>query len=303
METQLTVIIVNYNSSHHLKKCLESFKSRLKKVSSEIVVVDSGSNISDYKQARSFSGNFNVKFIRSKNNLGFGCANNIGLRYAKGEFILFLNPDTLAGDIDFKEILGWMAAKPDIGAMSVKLKNINGTIQGNGGYFPTLIRVFSWMFFIDDIPFIDRFIKSFHPQHPRFFPNNKFYDTIKELDWVTGAFFLARSEVLGSGFDEKIFMYGEDVDLSKKIKDQGFKIFYNPTWYIYHLGGGSSNAIYPIVTEFESLKYYFKKYMPKYETAFLRLILKAGVLIRMILFTLIGKKDLANAYEKTFTKI
>lgn len=301
----LTIIIPNYNTAQLVKNAIDSFKHSLFDVAYEIIVVDNGSEKGDIRTLRTLNVNVkNTKIIESLVNLGYGRANNLGLEIAKGKYILFLNSDTLADDINFVDIIQWMDNNPKVGAMSCKLKNRDGSIQGTGGYFPNLLRTFMWMFFLDDIPFMDLVIKPFHPQKAKsFIKNDSFFRKYREIDWITGAFFLARRNVLGDGFDKEIFMYGEDIELSKRIKDKGYSVVYNPSWSIIHLGGKSSDSSFPIISEFEGIKHYYKKHMHPYQLPILRLLLITGIAFRIGVFYLLGKRNLSKTYAEAIATI
>jgi hypothetical protein len=190
-----------------------------------------------------------------------------------------------------------------VGVMTCKLVGVNNEIQGTGGYFPSLIKTLYWMLFIDDIPIIDRIIKPFHPFHSRsFFKNLDFYNKIEELDWVTGAFFLMRSEVQKKVgfFDENFFMYTEEVDYCKRVKDLGYKVIYNPDWKVMHIGAASSNSAFPIISEYKGIKYYFHKHLPSWQFSFLRILLKIGAVLRMLVFGITGGKKDINIYKNAY---
>ena len=298
----LSVITINFNTSSLIRGLLDSLEGLMGNLKYEIFVIDNKSSRSDREKLRKNVKKYkNLNLAENSKNLGFGKANNIGIRRSSGKYILLLNPDTYADKIDFGEIIKWMDKNPNVGAMSCKLKNRDGSIQGTGGYFPTLFRVFFWMFFLDNIPLLNKLNKPFHPQHPRSPLNNdKFYSKLISLDWITGAFFLIRrSSIPKGGFDENFFMYGEDVDLSKRIKEAGYDIIYNPFWSIIHLGGQSSDNSYPIITEFNGVKLFYKKYMPQYQYPILRVILLVGIIFRFVLFGILGNKSLATTYAKS----
>ena len=191
-----------------------------------------------------------------------------------------------------------------IGCLSGSLKNIDGTIQGTGGYFPTLIRVFSWMT-IQDFPLVDKWIKPFHPMKSRSpLKNGGFFRNEKELDWVTGAcMFMRKSAVNDTGyFDPDYFMYTEEVDYFFRMKKKGWKIFYNPRYSITHIGGKSGEAGSGIYREFEGIKTFYKKHYSKWQYPFLRLLLKMGAFWRMILFAILYGKEDFLIYAKAFIK-
>jgi GT2 family glycosyltransferase len=203
------------------------------------------------------------------------------------------------------EMINWMDKNPNSGIVTCMLKNSDNTLQGTGGYFPTLFRVFAWMFFLDDIPVLDSLIKPFHPYHSKslFYRGLGHYLSNRKLDWVTGAFMLFRKQALQKvgGFDEDYFMYTEDTDICYRIKKNGWQIWYLPAFSVVHFGGSSSNSEFPIVSEFQGIKIFYKKHYPKWQFLVLRLLLKLGALVRIIVFGLLKGREATLAYAKAFS--
>src|SRR5581483_2735397 len=191
----LSIVIVNYNTKKITLDCIDSVYKNTKDINYEIILVENSSDdpilLKDIKKDGK-----KINLIVSKENLGFAAGNNSGIKIAKGRYVLLLNSDTLVTSNVLAEMVSWMDENPKVGISSCALKNKDGSLQGTGGYFPTLIRVFSWMT-IQDFPFVDLFIKPFHPTKEKSFSKNDgFYTKERELDWVTGAFFLIRKEVI-----------------------------------------------------------------------------------------------------------
>ncbi|OGM31252.1 hypothetical protein A2630_04485 [Candidatus Woesebacteria bacterium RIFCSPHIGHO2_01_FULL_44_10] len=290
----LSIIIINYNTPGLAQACLESIIKQTKNLDYEMIVVDNGST----KKIKSSK----AKIIESKVNLGFAGANNCGIREARGKYLLFLNSDTLIHDNLLKEMVNWMEVHPKVGVASCALKNPDGTQQGTGGYFPTLLRVFSWMT-IQDIPGVDIIIKPFHPMKSKSFAKGTgLYKKARELDWVMGAFALVRRQALEQvgGFDEEYHMYTEEVDLFYRIKQKGWQIWYLPAWNITHIGAASSTAEFPILQEYKGIKRFYKKFYPKWQYPILRLLLRIGALGRIVLFGILEGRRSAKIYVKAF---
>lgn len=299
----LSIIIVSFNTRELLLNCLASLKENIKGIKYEIVVIDNASN-DDSVEALGRLKTKNLRLIKNKKNLGFAAGNNQGIKAARGRYLLFLNSDTIIKDNFLPEMLNWMDRNHRVGIASCGLINKDGTIQGTGGYFPNLLRVFSWMT-IEDLPLVDRFIKPFHPLHAKsFFRNESFYRRKQELDWVTGAFFLVRKEVVRSvkKWDEKYFMYVEEVDFCFRAKQKGWRVVYNPDWQITHLGGASSTAEFPILSEIRGLKRFYKKFYPIWQYPLLRVLLKVGSFWRMLVFGILEGGKSFKIYVKAFSQ-
>lgn len=301
----LSIIIVSFNTKKLTTECIESILRNTKGLTYEIIIVDNASNdgsidaIHDLKIKYPISS---LKLIENKKNLGFAKANNIGASKSKGKYFLFLNSDTLIKNNFLKSIVSWMEENKNVAVSTCALKNKDGSMQGSGGYFPTLFRVFSWMFFIEDIPFLDKLIKPFHPIHSKspIYKGLGQFKKRREQDWVTGAFFLTRKKIFDrlKGFDVDYFMYTEEVDLCFRIKKLGYKIYYLPDWEIIHLGGASSSKEFPILSEYKNIKLFYKKNMPKWQFPFLRAFLKTGALLRAFIFGIIEGKSAYEIYIK-----
>jgi GT2 family glycosyltransferase len=299
----LSIIIVSFNTKNLLTTCINSVLKYTKGINFEIVVVDNASDDGSGEAAKKLG----VKVIENKTNPGFAAANNQGVRVSKGKYVLFLNSDTEIHDNVLEEMVAWMNLNSKSGVVTCALKNADGSMQATGGYFPTLLRVFSWMT-IQDIPFVDSIIKPFHPYHSKalFFKGDSFYKSEKELDWVTGAFLLTRRNILEDigGWDEKFFMYVEEVDLCYRVKKLGYKIWYLPKWNITHLGGASSKTSeFSLISEYEGVKKFYKKFYPAWQMPILRLILKIGALGRIVLFGLTEGGATAKIYAKAFKSV
>ena len=299
----LSIIIVSYNTKDLLASCIKSVVENTKKIKFEIIVVDNNSK----DQSAEVATKLGAIVLKNKKNLGFAAANNQGFKASHGEYILFLNSDTEIHDNVLGEMVDWMKVNSKVGVSSCALKNKDGSLQATGGFFPSLVSVFSWMT-IQDLPFVDSIIKPFHPYHSKSFlgKSASFYDKSRELDWVTGAFLLTKREVLEAvgGWDESYFMYVEEVDLCFRIKKLGYKVQYLPKWNITHLGGGSSKTSeFALISEYQGMIRFYKKFYPFWQMPILRATLKIGALGRIVLFGILEGRQSAQIYAKAFRTI
>lgn len=231
---QVSIIIVNYNVKYFLEHCLYSVQKAAQSLSAEIIVVDNAS--SDGSMEYLLEKFPLVTFIDNPANVGFAKANNQALNQAKGEYVLFLNPDTLIPEDCLERCILLFQSDPRIGACGVKM------IDGTGRFLPESKRAFpsfKTSFYklsglIHLFPHSKRFAK-YHLGHLSENKNN-------EIDVLSGAFFMVGKEVLNktSGFDERFFMFGEDIDLSYRIQQEGYKNFYFAETCIIHFKGEST---------------------------------------------------------------
>jgi GT2 family glycosyltransferase len=300
---KLSIIIPSYNTREILCDCLKSIVKFTKGLDYEIIVIDNASSDGSLEALTRLAKTMKVlRLIRNKKNIGFSAANNQGYKASCGEYILFLNSDTKIGDNVLASMVLWMDRNPKVGVSSCKLKNSDGSIQATGGYFPTLPSVFSWMV-LQDLPLVDYFIKPFHPMKGKSFVKGlNFYRKGRELDWVTGAFFLTRREILSEvgGWDEDYFMYMEEVDLCFRIKKSGWKIAYVSDYAITHLGGASGSTTLSVLSEYKGIKMFYKKHFPSWQYPILRFLLKLGALGRMVLFGIIEGKGTVKIYAEAY---
>ena len=165
-----------------------------------------------------------------------------------------------------------------------------------------------WCLNLDDLPLINKFFKPLHPHTPNFYTHDNFYLKDRQLDWVTGAFMMIRNSDLKhtNGFDENYFMYGEEVELSYRIKQNNPKA---QTWYligpqIIHLGGASAtNKIDPIVNEYLGILAFFKKHKPKWQYPLVKFLIKFNAISRSVIYFIRGNKKTASLYFQTCSKI
>ena len=282
----LEVIIVSFNTAGLLNNCLKSLFDKLKKENlqknTKVTVVDNASIDNSLSIVKK---NFpQVNIIANKTNSGFASANNQAIRKSSAEYILLLNSDTIVLENSLSLLIKEISINKKVIAVGPRLLNKDGSIQQSFGFSPTFFRIFSWMLFIDDLPVFKNIIHPYHAQ------GSYWYKTKREVDWVSGAVILFKREIIKKIglLDEKIFMYGEEVEWCYRIRKNKGLIIYFPDAQITHLGGGSQ--IIPgsnIIKEFESIIYFYQKHNKDF-LIIVRYLLKIGALLRLILFGIIG---------------
>lgn len=231
---ELSIIIVNYNVKFFLEQCLHTVLKAVSQIDAEIWVVDNHSTDGSlpYLKPRFPS----VHYIENQKNAGFGAANNLALPFCSGEYILFLNPDTLIPEDCFTECLQFIRTMPKAGALGIRM------LDGSGNFLPESKRAFPSP--------ITAFCKlvglsALFPKSPLF--NHYSLGHLSEyenhqVDVLAGAFMLIKKSVLEitGSFDERFFMYGEDIDLSYRIQKAGFINYYFAGSSIIHFKGEST---------------------------------------------------------------
>ncbi|GBE16976.1 N-acetylglucosaminyl-diphospho-decaprenol L-rhamnosyltransferase [bacterium BMS3Abin15] len=214
-EITLSIIIVNYKSERYIEKCIVSIREKIKDLSFEIIVVNNDESDIEFD---------NVKIINSGENVGFGRANNLGAKEARGKYLLFLNPDTLLLTENIKKVVEEFENNEKIGMVGPRLLTIkNETQRWCAGAESSLLNLIRNNFGATK--------------------SKKIWESKEKTraDWVSGAAMFIKKELFYrlSGFDEKFFMYFEDEDLCKRVRSTGYKIIYFPEVEIKHLGGKS----------------------------------------------------------------
>lgn len=290
----LSIIIVSYNTKKLLQDCMSSIYSSQDNLDKEPIVVDNGSKDGSISMVKNKFPK--VKLIETGENLGFAKANNIGVKNAKGNYVILLNSDTILETDTFQKLLDSVKNNRSQIA-SCKLLNSDGSIQPQGGFLPRLSNLAAWMLFIDDIPFIN---KLFHPYQQR---QVSFFEKDRHPGWFGGTALLVKRSTyqkLG-GLDENIFMYGEDVEFCMKAAKENISLDYFSSPQLTHLGQGSGSNRSAILGEFKGLKYVFSKHKPSWELPFLKLLLKIGALLRIILFGIILRdENKKTIYQEAF---
>lgn len=220
----LTIAILNFNSGDYLSKCLESIKLVKDEANIRTIVIDN--NSTDESLSLAESKFRDVKFVKNSENLGFSKGYNKTLKEVKSEFILLLNPDCILEKGVVKKILRDFEIE-NAGAITGKIILPNGKtdLTAHRG-FPTPWASLLYALGDDSLYHL----------------TSKVSDEVHEVDAISGAFFMTKESVLEEvGYlDERFFLYGEDIDLSLRIRQKGYKILYDPTVKITHYKGISS---------------------------------------------------------------
>jgi GT2 family glycosyltransferase len=275
---QLSIIIVNYNVKFFLEQCLCSVLKAIQNIEAEIFVVDNNS-ADDSKLF--FKGKFNaVKFIWNKKNLGFAKANNSALRFAKGKYILFLNPDTIVEEDCFAKCMSFFDSFVDAGALGVHM------IDGSGRFLKESKRSFpsplTTLYKLSGLTKIFPHSRIFARYHLGHLNENK----NSEVDVLAGAFMMMPRNIIDSldGFDESFFMYGEDVDLSFRIQKAGYKNFYFAETTIIHFKGESARkgSLNYVRMFYKAMSIFVKKHYGSGKAKSFNFLIQVAILLRAL---------------------
>lgn len=265
MSISFSIVIVNFNTQDFLNRCLSSIYSHIKRNDVEIIVVDNAST--DGSQAMVKSLYPYVHLIEHTDNLGFVAANNQAIKIAHGRFILLLNSDTTLTEDGVDELITFMENTPDAGIVGGKIFFPDKSIQ----YSCRRFHRFIWEFFNQTVVLI----KDISPFTKKMQMADFDYNSIRQVDWVSGAYMLIRKEIIDriGLFDPEIFMFFEDTDLCRRVRSAGYNVYFVPGSKIYHYHGMSAkkNLARSIVYSFKSSIVYFRKHHGMMITVWYRL--------------------------------
>lgn len=225
MNNLLTIIIVSFNSEDFIERCVSSVLKFLPK-NCDVIVLDNGSTDKTVEKLNKFLPR--IDLIKSEENLGFARGNNMAIKSSNSEFLFFLNPDTEIKLPIFEEMISVYRKTPNIGILAPKLVMANGEVQPSVKNLPTVFGAFQ------------EYVLGIKGAYSELVP--KTTDLI-EIGMAYGAALLISRSIFEKvgGFDEKYFLYYEDVDLCRKVRISGRKIFYYPKLEITHLVGATKS--------------------------------------------------------------
>lgn len=287
---KLSIVILNCNTKDLLKDCLESLGKVKDEAAFEIIVSDNGSTDGSLEMLeKSFEW---VKLVENKKNLGFAAGNNRARNYCKGEYVLFLNSDTIVKKNTLKKSLNYIKNNKEVGALTCKIVLPTGELDKDARRsFPTPWVALTHFSGLDRILPKSKILAKYWYGHIS-------EDKTHEVDVLQGAYFLTRKKILDEvdWFDEDYFLDGEDIDLCWKIKEKGFKIIYYPEISIIHIKKATKKKESPgkrlkfRMAGVNSMEIFYKKRLWKQYPFLLNLLVLLGIkllkLIRLVVVLL-----------------
>ena len=285
---QLSIIILNYNVRYFLELCVLSVHKAIYNIDAEIIVIDNNSSDDSCQMMKSRFPN--IKLIENKENSGFPKGNNIGVAEAKGEYICILNPDTVVADDTFAKILDFVTSsaveKQNLGIVGCKL------IDGTGNFLPESKRGVP-------VPFV-AFTKIFglyklSNYFGKYYAQHLSENQTGKVDILVGAFMVMKRELYNEigGFDEKCFMYSDDIDLSFMALQKGKSNYYFHETTVIHYKGESTvkDGIY--MKRFQqAMNFFYKKHFKV--SVFFFIFMKVGIVFFSFVKMFQGKPKQKN---------
>ncbi len=272
----LSIVIVNYNVQYFLEQCLHSVYRSGKGLDMEVFVVDNQSVDGSVEMVREKFPQ--VRLIANKENLGFSKANNQAIRRAVGRYVLLLNPDTVVEDDTLTRVVRFMDEHPDAGALGVKM------LDGRGRFLPESKRGLPK----PGVAFCKIFgLSALFPKSKLFSQYHLGYldkDQTHQVDVLSGAFMLLRKEALEKTglLDEAFFMYGEDVDLSYRITQAGYRNYYYPGTRIIHYKGESTrkSSVNYVLVFYNAMVVFARKHFSRKNARAFSLLINLAIYFR-----------------------
>jgi len=285
---RLSVIIVNYNVKYFLEQCLYAVQKACRSIEAEIIVVDN--NSTDGSRDFLEPAFPEVRFIWNDRNAGFAKANNQAIEIARGEFILFLNPDTLVPEDCLESCLRFLGSQEAPGALGIKM------VDGSGKFLKESKRAFpsplTSLYKLSGLSVLFPRARTF----ARYHLGNLSEDENHEVDVLAGAFMMIPKKILKEigNFDERFFMYGEDVDLSYRIQRAGYKNHYFAGSSIIHFKGESTRrgSMNYVRMFYSAMSLFVKKHYSGSKARLFTFLIQAGIVIRA------GLAAIANILKK-----
>lgn len=293
---KVALSIVEFNTKDLLKNCLESILNKKWQNDFQVFVVDNASKDNSVEMVKEKFPKVTV--IANVENLGFGKAHNLIFKKIKADYFIILNSDTKVENNVLDQMVDFMEENKNCGISSCRVLGFDGKLQPNGGDLPFGRALINWLFNLETIGL----------RYPSLHRNDEeYYREIHTVGWVSGNFMIIRRESLEKvgGFDERFFMYFEDVDLCYRVGKNGFTIMINPSVSIKHLSGGSLDnpRLRQWSGEFKGLIRFYESQMGRFAGLAVRFLVYIAILLRVVAFALKGNLSYSYSYAKVIASI
>ncbi|MDO9104115.1 MAG: glycosyltransferase family 2 protein [Methylovulum sp.] len=256
---KISIVVVTYNNADVINDCIAALLSAIDKLvfTAQLLIIDNKSDDATIAALQAYVHDDRIKVIENKTNRGFGAGHNIGLSQADSCYHIICNPDIVINDTAIGILADYMGQHPDIGILCPKLLNADGSLQANNHREPNILDLALrrlapiWL------------KKRLKKRMDAYIMLDVGYEHSYEVPFVSGAFMFCRTDVLKKvgGFDERYFLYFEDADLSRKVRQQGYRTVYCPDASVVHQWGRAAHKSLPMAFVLvESAVKYFNKW-------------------------------------------
>lgn len=300
---KISFIILTYNSTRFLEPLFNSIFEKvgeeIKSGKYELIVVDNNSPDNCFEQIKKYFKKYNglvcdvsknhdlkkpIKILNSGGNCGYAKGINMGAKYATGEVLLIMNPDSELLYDDFDKVYSEFNSNEKLAVAGLKLIGNHG-IEKTAGKFLNPLTFLFYSLGLEDIFSL------------RYASRNK-----EKVDFVSGGFTAIKRDVFDklNGYDEDYFMYVEDMDLCYRAKKRGYEIYYLPYATIKHQGQGSSSREFAIVNIYKGLGMFYNKHSSHSMRNYVKGLLSIKAMLIVFLGTIFGKKEWVKTYMKAY---
>jgi len=291
----ISIITLNYKKKDLTIDCItslwEQYESEFADNKMEVVIVDNDSQDDSVEAIRreiKEKKYHNMHVIPNSTNAGFGTGCNLGASKSAGDFVLFLNNDTVVKNDGILRMAEYCQKHPDVAILGGQLRNFDMSLQPSVGKFYTPWYAFLLLIGGQRFGLLDRSPKA-----------------TAQVDWVKGGLMMVRRDVFKElgGFDENIFMYTEDMELCYRARLAGKKVYFYPDVMVLHKEHASTSKTFAIVNIYKNLLYFYKKHRSPGEYRLVRamMVAKAKSLIGVGKAT--KNQYLVETYEKALAEI
>jgi GT2 family glycosyltransferase len=295
----ISIIIINYNLADEIENCLNSLLDVLgstKAINYEIIIVDNNSPDKKLSGVEKKYKNDNIHFYYSDKNLGFGQGNNFGFSKSSGRYICFLNPDTIVKEGIFSKIIDLFEHDKALGIVGPKQQLRPPFFDFSAGFSPNIF------FELFNLFGVGVFLEGFFMHYFTRFRKREYFI----VNWILGAAIFIKADLFRkiNGFDKDYFMFFEEVDLCKRVVNEGLKVIYTPQFKIHHIGSVSGKKDYRLyaIRTYSSKNIFISKHFESFHKYLMKSLLLAQVFSQIIIWTFLWpvKKQKSNQKLSAF---
>jgi GT2 family glycosyltransferase len=281
VSADVSVIVASHNTRAYLERCLRGLDAAL-----EVIVVDSMSTDGSRELVRDEFPH--VRLVALDTNPGYGGALNRGIALASGAYLLLMNGDAWPQQEAVERLVAFAEEEPRAGVVGPRLVHTDGSLQPSVRGFPTLWRLATEYFFLRWLAPHSRLLNAFYG-------SGFDHSTRRDAEFLVGAVLLVRSETLDEigGFDERFFMFNEEVDLCYRVRAAGWKVVFWPGAEFVHVGGASTASAPPQMyrEQLRSHLRFLDKHMGPKEAERGRNLIALAMTLRALVFTVLGRAE------------
>ena len=278
----VSFISINYNSSNYTIRLIDSIIKHTS-INYEIIIIDNKSQQKDIDNLKTYIQNKNITLIQNNLNCGFACANMIGAKQANGKYLFFINNDTILLNNVAKILKQFLDTHPNIALATANILDENNKHSSSHKLFPSLTK--------------ELFGNSIARIFNKYPSNKQELNHPTPVEVISGACMFFKKDIFDAihGFDTNFFLYCEEEDISKRVLNKGYQIYYIPEAEIFHKGGGSSKQNYELLREYYiSYKYLISKHFNK---------ISYITLLVLMYFKILRRSFKDNRYNKLLKEI